>query len=161
MRKVLFTLLILFVLPIHVSANEYEPYKGFKFIKKVDEAYLKSQPRKMEKNWKKFCEVNRVGCVRGHDAYYAKLFEAKQKREVIKKEQMQNIARGFAAGYYGASGANNSNRAFEQNVNWAMKTMELTQPSHIYSAPTTNNNKTYRVYDSWGLPVSTIKETNW
>lgn len=157
MRKLLFTLLFIFLLPASTLAYEYQPYSGYEYLKKVDEGYIKSQPRKMEKNWEKFCEVNRFRCEELHAEYYEKLFEAKRNREVIRQERMQQILVGMAAG---AAGASNSYSQQRSNADDYVKILFQESAKHTFNTPTLNTPKRYTVRSSEiGAPTYTIEQS--
>ena len=138
----------------------YEPsITGYEYIKKIDEAYMASNPRKMEKNWKKLCEVNRQLCNEKYNVYYNGLLEAKARRSEIRKRNtimFLNMAAGATRGYAQAQ-VNSNNQAL--NNFYALKNMEY-RNREIQALEKMAKPQNYTIYQNY-RPVATIQQSAW
>ena len=158
MKKITFALIMSMLLQTMCFA--YEPaITGYEYIKKIDEAYMDSNPRKMEKNWKKLCEVNMQFCNDKSDIYYNILSEAKARRKEIRRQRTMQIMAGLAAGAAAGANVNAGTQAYnnyQQYTYGAPVSCEPRfgmMPNPIYC----NRGTTSTIYNSYGQNIGTIK----
>ncbi len=158
MKKITFALIMSMLLQTMCFA--YEPaITGYEYIKKIDEAYMDSNPRKMEKNWKKLCEVNMQFCNEKYNVYYNGLLEAKARRKEIRKRNaiiFLNAASGATSGYARAQ-VNSNNQALANF--YALKNMEY-RNREIQALEKMAKPQNYTIYQNF-RPVATIEQRAW
>lgn len=158
MKKITFALLLVTLLQTACFAFD-SSIPGYEYIYKVTQAYYDANPRKMEKNWKKLCEVNMQFCNDKSDIYYNILSEAKARRSEIRKRNtimFLNMAAGATRGYAQAQ-VNSNNQAL--NNFYALKNMEY-RNREIQALEKMAKPQNYTIYQNF-RPVATIEQRAW
>ncbi len=159
MKKITFALLLVTLLQTACFAFD-SSIPGYEYIYKVTQAYYDANPRKMEKNWKKLCEVNMQFCNDKSDIYYNILSEAKARRSEIRRQRTMQIMAGLAAG--AAAGANvntTSQQAYSNSQQYTYGAPISCEPRFgMMSNPVyCNQGTTSTIYNSYGQNIGTIK----
>ena len=136
MKKIYITLLL--IATIQLSAFAYESYPGEDIVKKIDDAYIKANPKKMEELWNEFCGVNPIFCEAMQPKYNDALFNAKVRQQEKRRQMWMGIAAGAVA-------ASNS---IAQNIpKQSYETLYMT----AHPAIRNDRPKSFTVYDRYGI----------
>lgn len=144
MKKIYITLLL--IAAVQLSAFAYESYPGEDIVKKIDDAYIKANPKKMEKLWNEFCGINTLGCEALQTQYNDALFNAK----VRQQEKRRQMWMGIVAGTVKAS--NDYFQSIEEANNRSLY-LHAVETAAKYNSPTS-----FTVYDQYGIkPIGKVK----
>lgn len=143
MKKIYITLLL--IAAVQLSAFAYESYPGEDIVKKIDDAYIKANPKKMEKLWNEFCGVNPIFCEAMQSKYNDALFNAKVRQQEKRRQMWNSIARGLAGGAVGAS-----NNIAPKQIPYTFNMHGQMVGPGIYTPPT------YNVYNRYGQNIGRI-----
>lgn len=143
MKKFYITLLIFTI--TQLSTFAYENYRGEDILKKIDDAVIKANPKKMEKLWIEFCKVNPTYCEVMQPKFNEVLYNVKIERQARNRQ----IWTGIAAGLAGASYSSSQNIVPKQSYVTVNQNGQMVGPG-IYNPPA------YNIYNSYGQNVGRI-----
>lgn len=138
---------MLLIAAVQLSAFAYESYPGEDIINKIDDAYIKANPKKMEKLWNEFCGVNPIFCEAMQSKYNDALFNAKIRQQEKRRQMWTSIAAGLASGAVVASKSAVPKQSYY-----------MAPPPTISNPIYDNRPKSFTVYDQYGVnPIGKIK----
>lgn len=172
MKKFIFALILCLIWGCWYNVYAYEArFAGEDILWQITEAYNDSNPRKMQKLWKEFCEIQ-PEYSRFVNAYNNALSRAKANRKLINKQRWMSIAAGAAAGLSVANSNNlNNNRTCIDGYGMTTctdgtiynKTFTQVQREQLElrALQQAARPKNYVIYNGYNRPIATIQQRNW